>query len=109
MPFMPNYYFFGSNNVYILQVLKFKDPAQEADDTNSNYSSSYKGQEAYRTDIRRTGFTVEFLILALDRGDWSALCHKKGLPRKVDRKLSWATSSCQPQKCSNPSLKNLKQ
>jgi len=39
-------------------VLKFKDPAQETYDTNSNYSPSYKGQQAYRMDIRGTGFTV---------------------------------------------------
>jgi hypothetical protein len=39
-------------------VLKFKDRAQETDDTISNYSPSFKGQEAYCTDIRGTGFTV---------------------------------------------------
>jgi len=75
-------FFFGSNNVYILKVLKFKDSAQETDDTNSNYNPSFKGQEAYHTDIRGTGFTVEFLTVAQHGGQWSALCPSCSIPQE---------------------------
>ena len=63
-------------------MLKFKDPAQETDDTSSNYSTSFKGQEAHHTDIRRIGFTVEFLIVATPGGQWSTLCRNCFIPQE---------------------------